>query len=99
MIVEQHTNYAYKLKYMGNPTFDKVRDLSTKFYRELPQALQDELFETLNRGVDILDSEPQMTTYLYAFGLKSTSLTMAVGKPLVQCVMRIIFVKTAIRKR
>ncbi len=68
MIVEQHTNYAYKLKYMGNPTFDKVRDLSTKFYRELPQALQDELFETLNRGVDILDSEPQMTTYLYAFG-------------------------------
>lgn len=68
MIVEQHTNYAYKLKYMDNPSFDKVRDLSTKFYRELPQALQDELFETLNRGVDILDSEPQMATYLYAFG-------------------------------
>ena len=68
MIIEQNTNYAYKLKYMDNPTFDKVRDLSTKFYRELPQALQDELFETLNRGVDILDSEPQMTTYLYAFG-------------------------------
>lgn len=68
MMIEQSTNYAYKLKYMGNPTFDKVRDLSIKFYRELPQALQDELFETLNRGVDILDSEPQMTTYLYAFG-------------------------------
>jgi len=68
MRVEQHTNYAYKLKYMDNPTFDKVRDLSTKFYRELPQALQDELFEALNRGIDILDSEPQMTTYLYAFG-------------------------------
>ena len=68
MIVEQHTNYAYKLKYMDNPTFDKVRDLSTKFYRELPQALQDELYEALNRGIDILDSEPQMTTYLYAFG-------------------------------
>ena len=41
MIIEQNTNYAYKLKYMDNPTFDKVRDLSTKFYRELPQALQD----------------------------------------------------------
>ena len=67
-MIEQNTNYAYKLKYMGNPTFDKVRDLSTKFYRELPQALQDELFEALNRGIDILDSEPQMTAYLFAFG-------------------------------
>ena len=68
MMIEQNTNYAYKLKYMGNPTFDKVRDLSTKFYRELPQALQDELYEALNRGIDILDSEPQMTAYLFAFG-------------------------------
>ena len=68
MMIEQNTNYAYKLKYMDNPTFDKVRDLSTKFYRELPQALQNELFEALNRGIDILDSEPQMTAYLFAFG-------------------------------
>ena len=68
MMIEQNTNYAYKLKYMDNPTFDKVRDLSTKFYRELPQTLQDELFEALNRGIDILDSEPQMSTYLYSFG-------------------------------
>ena len=68
MIIEQNTNYAYKLKYMDNPTFDKVRDLSTKFYRELPPALQDELFEALNRGIDILDSEPQMTAYLFAYG-------------------------------
>ena len=68
MIIEQNTNYAYKLKYMDHPIFDKVRDLSTKFYRELPQALQDELFEALNRGIDILDSEPQMTAYLFAFG-------------------------------
>ena len=68
MMIEQNTNYAYKLKYMDNPSFDKVRDLSTKFYRELPQALQDELYEALNRGVDILDSEPQMTAYLFAFG-------------------------------
>ena len=68
MMIEQNTNYAYKLKHMTNPTFDKVRDLSTKFYRELPQPLQDELFEALNRGIDILDSEPQLNAYLYAFG-------------------------------
>ena len=53
---------------MENPTFDKVRDLAIRFMRELPKQLQDELYEALNRGVDILDSEPQMVTYLYAFG-------------------------------
>ncbi|MBR5081203.1 MAG: leucine-rich repeat domain-containing protein [Bacteroidales bacterium] len=68
MIVEQNTNYAYKLKYMENPTFDKVRDLAIKFMRELPKQQQDELYEALNRGIEILDSEPQMVTYLYAFG-------------------------------
>lgn len=68
MMIERNTNYAYQLKNMDNPTFDKVRDMSTKFYRELPKALQDELYETLNRGVDILDSEPQMTAYIFAFG-------------------------------
>ena len=81
MMIEQNTNYAYKLKYMDNPTFDKVRDLSTKFYRELPQALQDELFEALNRGIDILDSEPQMTAYLFAFGkMHQAKLDYAFGK-------------------
>ena len=81
MIIEQNTNYAYKLKYMDNPTFDKVRDLSTKFYRELPQALQDELFEALNRGIDILDSEPQMTAYLFAFDkMHQAKLNYAFGK-------------------
>ncbi len=68
MMIEKSTNYSYKLKYMENPTFDKVRDLAIKFMRELPKPLQDELYEALNRGVDILDSEPQMVTYLYAFG-------------------------------
>ena len=81
MMIEQNTNYAYKLKYMDNPTFGKVRDLSTKFYRELPQALQDELFEALNRGIDILDSEPQMTAYLFAFGkMHQAKLNYAFGK-------------------
>ena len=68
MVIEQNTNYAYKLKHIDRPTFEAVRDLSIEFYRSLPQELQDELFETLNRGVDILDSEPQLTTYMFSYG-------------------------------
>ncbi len=68
MIIEETTNYAYKLKYIENLSFDKVRDLAVNFMYELPKPLQEELYNALNHGVDILDSEPQMVTYLYAFG-------------------------------
>lgn len=68
MIIEQNTNYAYKLKYMENPTFDKVRDLAIKSMNEFPKQLQDKLCNALNRGDDILDSEPKMVIYLYAYG-------------------------------
>lgn len=66
--MEQNTNYAYKLKYIENLSFDKVRDLAVNFMCELPKPLQEELYNALNHGVDILDGEPQMVTYLYAFG-------------------------------
>ena len=68
MMIEKNTNYAYALKHTDNPTFEKVRNLSTKFYRDLSKPLQDVLYEALNRGVDILDSEPQMVAYLHIYG-------------------------------
>ena len=68
MIIEQNTNYAYKLKYIGSPSFEKIRGLSSKFFLELPKELQDQLHEALNRGVDELDSEPLMVAYLFSFG-------------------------------
>lgn len=77
---EHNTNYAYKLKYMESVSFDEVRKLSASFCQELPKALVDELYETLNRGVDLLDSEPQMATYLYSFGkMHQAKLELAFG--------------------
>ena len=68
MLIEKNTNYAFKLKYIEEPCFDDVRNLSVKFMHELPRPLQNELYEKLNHGVDLLDSEPMMETYLYAYG-------------------------------
>lgn len=81
MIIEQNTNYAYKLKYIEQPCFDKVRRLAVQFIMELPQQLRNELFEALNHGIDILDSEPQMVTYLHSFGqMHQAKLQYAFGK-------------------
>ena len=68
MLTEQKTSYAYKLKYLGNPTFDKVRGFAKKFIDDLPKELVDELYSQLDRGVVQIDSEPQMLVYLYSFG-------------------------------
>ena len=58
--MEQNTNYAYKLKYIENLSFDKVRDLAVNFMCELPKPLQEELYNALNHGVDIL-----LTSHLF----------------------------------
>ena len=68
MLIEQTTTYAYKLKYLENPSFDKVRNLAKKFIDELPKELVDDLYNSINRGVDILKTEPEMLVYLYSFG-------------------------------
>ena len=68
MLIEQTTTYAYKLKYLENPSFDKVKNLAKKFIDELPKELVDDLYNAINRGVDILKTEPQMLVYLYSFG-------------------------------
>ena len=68
MLIEQTTTYAYKLKYLENPSFDKVRNLAKKFIDELPKDLVDDLYNSINRGVDILKTEPEMLVYLYSFG-------------------------------
>ncbi len=68
MLIEETTTYAYKLKYLENPSFDKVRNLAKKFIDELPKELVDDLYNSINRGVDILKTEPEMLVYLYSFG-------------------------------
>jgi hypothetical protein len=38
MVIEQDTNYAYKLKYISKPCFDDIRNLAVKFMREITSA-------------------------------------------------------------
>ena len=65
---ESKTIYSYLIEHMESPSFKKVRDLACDFVRKLPQELCDELHNSLNRGVDIIDSEALLQMYFYAFG-------------------------------
>lgn len=65
---ETKTTYAYLIEHMTEPSFDKVRSIACDFVQKLPSELVDELHEMLNRGIDILDSEPLMQMYFYSYG-------------------------------
>ena len=65
---ESRTTYSYLIEHMQEPSFQKVWDIAFDFVRKLPSDLCDELHESLNRGVDVLDSEPLLQMYIYAFG-------------------------------
>ena len=65
---ESKTTYAYLIEHMHEPTFQKVWDIAYDFVQKLPSELSDELHESLNRGVDVLDSEPLLQMYIYSFG-------------------------------
>lgn len=65
---ESKTAYAYLIEHMEKPSFIKVWDIAYDFVRKLPHELSAELHEALNRGVDVLDTEPLLQMYMYAFG-------------------------------
>ena len=65
---ESKTIYSYLIEHIESPSFKKVRNLACDFVRKLPQELCDELYNSLNRGVDILDSEALLQMYFYSFG-------------------------------
>lgn len=65
---ESKTAYAYLIEHMDKPSFSKVWDIAYDFVRKLPSGLSDELHESLNRGVEELDTEPLLQMYMYAFG-------------------------------
>lgn len=65
---ESKTAYAYLIEHMQEPSFYKIRDLACDFVKKLPKELCDELHDSLNRGIDILDSEALLQMYFYSFG-------------------------------
>lgn len=65
---ESKTSYAYLIEHMQDPSFQKVWNIASDFVHKLPSELIDELHDSLNRGLDILDSEPLLQMYIYSFG-------------------------------
>lgn len=65
---ESKTTFAYIVEHMTEPSFEKVRNISCDFVQKLSSDLVDGLYDQLNRGVELLDSEPLLQMYFYSYG-------------------------------
>lgn len=68
MMIEDKSTYAYQLRHLANPSFDKIRNFAKDFIMKLPEQLKDELYEEIERGEKQLETEPELMYYLHAFG-------------------------------
>ena len=46
-------------------SFDKLRDTSNKFYKDLPEEVRDELHESILHDTCILSNEPKLNAYMH----------------------------------
>ena len=66
--IEKDTNYALQVECATNINFDDIKRIAKFFVMQLPEAVQNKIYNDLDRGVNIIDSEPQLNMYLHSFG-------------------------------
>ena len=68
-LTEKGTNYAYTTERIKEITFKKIRSVAIDFTKRLPSELSAELYDSIQHGICLLQSEPELNMYLHALGL------------------------------
>ena len=61
-------SYKDEISAMRNISFDSIRGIAKDYIMSLTEQERNNLFESLKRGVELLDSDAQMKCYLYSYG-------------------------------
>lgn len=68
LLLEENSVYAYLLRTIGKPTFEKIRQLVVDFVGKLSEEDRTELHQRLDSGKNVPDSEIFLAYYLYSYG-------------------------------
>lgn len=61
-------SYIHQLNSLENPSFDAIRNIAVKEISSLSRDRKDELWDELKRGTALLQTEEQMSQYLFSYG-------------------------------
>lgn len=62
------TEYTNQIKVLQHPTFQRIRKIACDAISDLDADEKDAIYNSLNRGVSLLDTHEQLCQYLYSFG-------------------------------
>ena len=60
--------YKDEISAIRNISFNSIRHIAQDYIMSLSEQERNDLYESLKRGVELLDSDAQMKCYLYSFG-------------------------------
>lgn len=60
--------YNDEISALREVSFNSIRSIAKNYIMSLSEEERNELYDSLNHGVDLLDSDAQMKCYLYSFG-------------------------------
>jgi len=60
--------YKDEISAIQNISFNSIRRIARDYIISFPEQERNDLYESLKRGVELLDSDAQMKCYLYSFG-------------------------------
>ena len=60
--------YKDEISALREVSFNSIRSIAKNYIMSLSDEERNELYESLNHGVDLLDSDAQMKCYLFSFG-------------------------------
>jgi superfamily II DNA helicase RecQ len=60
--------YVSKIESLQNPTFQQIRRIAESSISHLSEQERNNLWQSLNQGVDLLDSHESMCQYIFSYG-------------------------------
>ena len=60
--------YKDEITALREVSFNSIRGIAKNYIMSLPDEERNKIYESLNHGVDLLDSDAQMKCYLFSFG-------------------------------
>jgi superfamily II DNA helicase RecQ len=60
--------YISQIQALQNPSFQKIRSIANSSLSSISDDDRNKLFQSLGRGVDLLDTHEQLCQYLYSYG-------------------------------
>ena len=79
--------YKDEISALREVSFNSIRGIAKNYIMSLSDEERNELYESLNHGVDLLDSDAQMKCYLFSFGRIGKNLKTKVNRVILKMVI------------